>query len=53
VTGEHVLAAAQRHLHPEQLQVTIVGDPQVVRAPLEKLEMGPIALYDSEGFPLT
>ena len=52
VTADHVLTAAQRHLHPEQLQVTVVGDPQVVRTPLEKLGMGAIALYDSEGSPL-
>ena len=53
VTADHVLAAAQRHLHPEQLQVTVVGDPQVVRTPLETLGMGTIAVYDSEGSPLT
>ena len=53
VTAEHVLAAAQHHLHPEQLQVTVVGDPEVVRAPLETLGMGGIAMYDSEGSPLT
>ena len=52
VTGNHVLAAAQRHLHPEQLQVTVVGDPTVVRLPLERLEMGAIAMYDSEGSAL-
>jgi zinc protease len=49
VTGSDVLAAAREHLHPEQLQVAVVGDPNVVQAPLERLEIGPTALFDSEG----
>jgi predicted Zn-dependent peptidase len=49
VTAADVLAAAQAHLHPEQLQIAVVGDPDVVRAPLERLELGPAVLYDSEG----
>ena len=53
VTGEHVLDAARRHLHPEQLQVAVVGNPEVVRAPLETLGMGRISMYDSEGTLLT
>ena len=53
VTGEDVLDVARRHLHPEQLQVTVVGNPEVARAPLETLGMGRISMYDSEGTPLT
>ena len=52
VTSADVLAAAQRHLHPEQLQLTVVGDPNAVRAPLERLQLGPTLLFDSEGKPL-
>ena len=34
VTTEGVLLAAQKHLHPDQLRVIVVGDPDVVAAPL-------------------
>jgi zinc protease len=49
VTAPAVLAAARAHLHPEQMQVVAVGDPGVVRAPLEALGIGPVAVYDTEG----
>jgi zinc protease len=52
VTAGDVLTAARRHLHPEELQVAVVGDPEVVFEPLERLQLGPAALYDSEGKPL-
>jgi zinc protease len=48
VTGADVLAAARAHLHPAQLQVTVVGDPTVIRAPLERLELGPTVLVDGD-----
>lgn len=34
VTTGGVLRAAQRHLHPEQLRIVVVGDPTVIAAPL-------------------
>ncbi len=49
VTGDDVLNAARRHLHPEQLQVTVVGDPQIIRAPLAQLGLGSTLVYDTEG----
>ena len=52
VTSADVLAAARAHLHPGQLQLTVVGDPNAVRAPLERLQLGPAMLFDSEGKPL-
>ena len=52
VTATDVLTAARLHLHPEQLQVAVVGDPEIVLEPLERLELGHAALYDSEGKPL-
>jgi len=52
VTSADVLAAARQHLHPEQLQFAVVGDPNAVRAPLERLQLGPTMLFDSEGKPL-
>jgi zinc protease len=35
VTTEGVLRAAQRHLHPEQLRIVVVGDPVTVSASVE------------------
>jgi zinc protease len=52
VTPARVLQAAQRHLHPDQLQVVVVGDAGAVRAPLERLRTGPATVYDSEGSAL-
>ena len=49
VTREQILEAAQRHLHPEALQMVVVGDPSVVRERLTSLEFGPVALYDAAG----
>src|SRR4029079_13695600 len=37
MTVERILEAAQRHLHPESLQMVVVGDPGVVREPLDRL----------------
>jgi zinc protease len=52
ITGADVLEAARRHLHPDALQLTVVGDPKAVRAPLERLALGPTVVVDSEGHPL-
>lgn len=48
VTLVDVLQAADRHLHPDELQLLVVGDPDVVRAPLEALEFGPVELVPAE-----
>ena len=34
VTTDGVFRAAQRHLHPEQLRIVVVGDPEVVATPI-------------------
>ena len=52
VTVDAVRAAAERHLHPDRLQLVVVGDPGVVRAPLEALSFGPVTLHDATGAPL-
>ena len=52
VTAAAVRDVAERHLHPDRLQIVVVGDPAVVRAPLESLAFGPVALYDATGAPL-
>ena len=49
VTRDQIFEAAQRHLHPEALQVVVVGDPAVVQPRLAALEFGPVALYDAAG----
>ena len=51
MTIERILDAARRHLHPESLQMVVVGDPSIIRAPLEQLGFGPITLYDTLGNP--
>ncbi|MBA3557171.1 MAG: insulinase family protein [Gemmatimonadaceae bacterium] len=52
VTITDVLIAAESHLHPELLQLLVVGDPAVVREPLEQLGFGALGVYDSEGAEL-
>lgn len=49
VTAEQVLEAARRYLHPEALQMVIVGDPVAVRAPLDAMRFGPLSMYDVTG----
>lgn len=51
VTADTVLAAAREHLRPDQLQIVAVGDPTIIRAPLETLGAGPVLTYDAEGRP--
>jgi zinc protease len=53
MTAERILEAAQRYLHPEALQMVIVGDPAAIRAPLEAMHFGPVTLYDTLGRPTT
>lgn len=48
VTIVDVLQAADRHLHPDELQLLVVGDPDVVRAPLDALELGPVKIVHAE-----
>jgi predicted Zn-dependent peptidase len=52
VTVAAVREAAERHLHPERLQLLVVGDPSVVRGPLDRLGFGPLAVHDATGAPL-
>lgn len=52
MTTEQILQAAQRYLHPESLQMIVVGDPDSVRAPLNAMQFGPLTVYDSLGQPI-
>jgi predicted Zn-dependent peptidase len=49
MTREQVLTAAQKHLHPDQLQMVVVGNPSAVRGKLEEIAFGPIRTYDTTG----
>jgi zinc protease len=51
ITREQILEAAQRHLHPEMLQMVVVGDPSVIRDPLAAMNFGTVILYDTLGQP--
>jgi zinc protease len=44
VSAEDVLAAARAHLDPMRLLVLAVGDPAIVRAPLEALNIGAVTV---------
>lgn len=44
VSPSDVLMAARTHVHPEKLQAVVVGDPTVIREPLEKLDFGPVSV---------
>lgn len=45
VTPADVLMAARTHIHPERLQVVVVGSSEIVKAPLENLSFGPISIH--------
>ena len=47
-----MLIAADRHLHPEALQMVVVGNATAVRERLEAMGFGPLRVYDVEGSPL-
>jgi zinc protease len=44
VSPAHVLKAARTYVLPEELQVVVVGDPAVVKAPLKKLEFSSVSV---------
>ena len=46
VTLPDVLHAAERHLHPDAMQVVVVGDPAVVREPLGEGGFGPVEVVE-------
>jgi zinc protease len=51
VTAMDVLHAADKYLHPDHLQLVVVGDASVIAAPLAALDVGPVSVYDSNGQP--
>ncbi len=53
ITIDQILHAAQRYLHPDSLQMLVVGDPAAVLAPLEAMQFGKVTLYDTLGHTTT
>ncbi|HEY7896193.1 MAG TPA: pitrilysin family protein [Gemmatimonadaceae bacterium] len=53
VSVADVQRAAERHLHPEALQVVVVGDASEVKATLEAMEFGPLLEYGADGADIT
>ena len=51
VTSGDVLVAAERHLHPDALQMVVVGSAAAVREGMEAIAFGPVQRYDVEGRP--
>lgn len=49
VSAPDVLRAAREFLHPEELQLVAVGDPAVIREPLDAMDLGPLQSYDTAG----
>jgi zinc protease len=47
VTTQGVLDAAKAHVKPEQLQLTVVGNPDLIRGQLEKLEIGSLVVRET------
>jgi zinc protease len=52
MTTEQIQQAAQRYLHPEALQMVVVGDPDSVKPSLERMGFGPLTVYDASGHPV-
>jgi predicted Zn-dependent peptidase len=47
VTTADVLNAARNHVKPEELQIVVVGNADVIREPIEALSFGPVTVRDS------
>jgi zinc protease len=44
VTTRHVLNAARKYVKPEELQILVVGNADVMMDPVEALALGPLSL---------
>lgn len=47
VTTQDVLTAAKKHVKPEELQVTVVGNPDLIRENVENLAIGPLSVREA------
>ena len=48
-----VQRAAERYLHPDALQVVVVGDASEIKAPVAAMEIGPMLEYGADGVEIT
>jgi zinc protease len=48
VTADDVQRAAREYLHPDRLQLLVVGDPATMGPRLESMAFGPIVTYDAD-----
>jgi zinc protease len=48
VSAEDVAQAAQRHLHPDLLQIVAVGDPAQITPELRALDLGPVREWPAD-----
>ena len=46
VSIESVLDSARKHIHPERLQIVVVGDASLVREPLKETGVAEIQIHD-------
>ena len=44
VTTKDVLAAARKHVKPEELQIIVVGNPDLIREEVDNLAIGPLTV---------
>jgi zinc protease len=47
VTTRDVLEAAKKHVRPEELQIVVVGNAELIREPVEKLSFGPLTVREA------
>lgn len=47
VTTGDVLSAAKAHVNPDELQIVVVGNPEVIRSPLEALSHGEFTISET------
>ena len=48
VTTRHVLNAARKYVKPEELQIVVVGNPELIEEPLKALAFGPTSMREAE-----
>lgn len=48
VTAREVLDAARTQVRPEELQFLVVGNPEIVQAPIEALSLGELSVLEAE-----
>jgi hypothetical protein len=49
VTTEGVLRAARAHLHPQELRIVVVGDPEVIATPVSEVTGATAEVVRAEG----